>query len=147
MASTDWKGYLIKFGKVEVPNSYIEMTEDNQSQPNQREEISAERDDYTRELKRVTAPGHITKLRYVFRSMTLKQRRALRNVMKSGLVNAEQRKYNVTYWNDEHLRYEKGEFYIPDIVYSIKSVSKSDIVYNKIEMTMISYKTTEECEG
>lgn len=138
----DWQGFLLKFGNVEVPLSLIKMDDGNEQTPNQREEIKAERDDYTRELTRITADGMITKQSFVFRSMNIQQLRALRNVMKQGLVDAKQRKYNVTYWNDESLQYEKGDFYIPDITYSRKRADEKDLVYNEFTMTLIGYKTS-----
>lgn len=140
--ATDWQGFLLKFGDVEVPLSYMKMDSGNEQTPNQREEIKAERDDYTRKLTRVTADGMITKQSFVFRSMNIKQRRALKNVMKNGLVNAKQRKYNVTYWNDENLQYEKGNFYIPDISYSRKRADENDLIYNEFTMTLIGYETS-----
>lgn len=143
MEATDWQGFLLKFGDVEVPLSYIKMDDGNEQIPNQREEIKAERDDYTRELTRVTADGMITRQSFVFRPMNIKQLRALKNVMKSGLVNAKQRRYNVTYWNDENLRYEKGDFYIPDITYSRRTADENDLIYNEFTMTLIGYKQSE----
>lgn len=140
--ATDWQGFLLKFGDVEVPLSYIKMDDGNEQIPNQREEIKAERDDYTRKLTRVTADGMITKQSFVFRPMNIRQRRALKNVMKNGLVDAKQRKYNVTYWNDETLQYEKGDFYIPDITYSKKRVDENDLIYNEFTMTLVGYETS-----
>lgn len=143
MAATDWKGYLLKFGTVEVPLSYIKMDEGNEQTPNQREEIKAERDDYTRKLTRVTADGMITKQSYVFRSMNIKERRALNAVMKQGLVNEKQRKYHVTYWNDENLRYEEGDVYIPDITFKRKEANEKTLIYHEFTMNLIGYETSE----
>ena len=142
MPAATFAGYLLKFGNVEVPNSYIKM-DGNEQTPNQREEIKAVRDDYTRELTRVTATGQITKQTFEFRSLNLTQMRALRTVMNNGLLNAGQRKYNVTYWNDENLRYEKGPVYIPDITFKKKYVTNNDIRYDEFTMTLIGYKTSE----
>lgn len=147
MASTDWKGYLLKFGNVEVPNSYIKMDDGNEQTPNQREEVSAKRDDYTRALSRVTATGQITKMSYVFRSLNLTQMRALRTVMRNGLISEKERKYNVTYWNDENLRYEQGAFYIPDITYRRRMVDSTGIWYREFTMTLIGYETSTEVNG
>ena len=142
MAATDWAGYLLKFGNVEVPLSYIKLDDGNEQTPNQREEISAKRDDYTRQLSRVTSDGQITKMSFVFRSLNITQMRALRTVMANGLVNAKERKYNVTYWNDEHLRYETGAFYIPDITYHKGIVDSTGIMYKPFTMTLIGYATS-----
>lgn len=147
MASTDWKGYVLKFGSVAVPNSYLKLDDGNEQTPNQREEVKAVRDDYTRALSRVTADGQITKMSFVFRPLNITQMRALRTVMANGLVNAKERKYQVTYWNDENLRYEKGNFYIPDITYKKGIIDSTGIMYKSFTMTLIGYETSQEVNG
>ena len=143
MAATDWQGFLLKFGTVEVPLSYIKMGDGNTQTPNQREEIKAERDDYTRKLTRVTADGRITKQAFQFREMSYKKIKALQNVMKQGLVHEKQRKYNVTYWNLEKMQYEAGDIYIPDIEYKIVRADENDLIIGEFTMTLIGYKTSE----
>lgn len=140
--ATEWQGFLLKFGDVEVPLSYIKMDEGNEQTPNQREEIKAERDDHTRKLIRVTADGMITKQSFVFRSMNIKERRALKNVMKAGSVNEKQRKYHVTYWNDENLQYEEGDVYIPDITFRRKEANDATLIYHEFTMTLVGYETS-----
>ena len=66
----DFKGYLVKFGSVELPNSYLMMDSGQVSTPNQREEIKATRDDNSRKLHRVTAQGKISSFSLVFKPMT-----------------------------------------------------------------------------
>lgn len=146
MAATEWQGYLLKFGTVEVPLSYIK-NEGNTQIPNQREEIKAERDDYTRKLTRVTADGMITKQVFQFREMSYKKVKALQNVMKQGLVDAKQRRYNVTYWNLENMQYESGDIYIPDIEYKIARADENDLIIGEFSMTLIGYGTSEVVSG
>ena len=142
-----FKGYLVKFGSVELPNSYLKMDSGNTSTPNQREEIKAVRDDYSRKLTRVTANGQITKFSLVFRPLTNTQLSALHNVMNNSLVSEKERKYRVTYWNDEHLRYERGLFYIPDITYERLLVGDDYILYNSFTMEFVGYETSEVVSG
>lgn len=139
---SNYKGYLLKFGSVVLPNSYIVQDDGNTSIPNQREEIKAERDDYTRELLRVTADGMITKQTFVIRELTDTQMLAFKNVMKNSLVDEKQRRYHITYWNDESLQYEEGDFYIPDITYTRKLATDTYIKYGKFEITIIGYATS-----
>lgn len=141
-AATDWQGFLLKFGTVEVPLSYIKMGDGNTQTPNQREEIKAERDDYTRKLMRVTADGMITKQIFQFKQMSYKKVKALQNVMKQGLVDKKQRKYNVTYWNLENMQYEKGDIYIPDIEYTIARADENDLIIGEFSMALIGYETS-----
>lgn len=143
----EFKGYLVKFGSVKLPNSYIMQDSGNVSTPNQREEIKATRDDTTRKLFRVTASGQISKFSIVIKPLTNTQLSALKNIMRNSLVNDAQRKYNVTYWNDEHLRYENGNFYIPDITYERLLVGDDFILYNSFTMEFVGYETSQEVSG
>lgn len=143
----DFKGYLVKFGSVQLPNSYLMMDSGQVSTPNQREELKATRDDTTRKLHRVTASGQISSFSLVFKPLTNTQLAALHAVMNNSLVNANQRKYNVTYWNDEHLQYENGDFYIPDITYERMIVGDDYILYNSFTMEFIGYETSQVVAG
>lgn len=129
-----------------LPNSYIAQDEGNTSIPNQREEIKAERDDYTRKLLRVTADGMITKQTFVIRELTDTQMLAFKNVMKNSLVDEKQRRYHITYWNDENMRYEEGDFYIPDPTYTRQLATDTYIKYGKFEITIIGYETSKAVE-
>lgn len=140
--ASKYKGYLLKFGDVVLPNSYIAQNDNNTSIPNQREEIKAERDDYTRELMRVTADGMITKQTFVIRELTDTQMLAFKNVMKNSLVSEKQRKYHITYWNDENMQYEEGDFYIPDPTYTRKLATDTYIKYGTFEISIIGYATS-----
>ena len=134
-----FQGYLVKFGSVELPNSYIKMDSGNTMTPNQVEDIKATRTLNTRELKRTVASGNITKFQLVFRPLTNIQLSALRNIMRSGLQSESERKYRVTYWNDHNLRYEVGSFYIPDITDQRMVVYDDHILYNSFTMEFIGY--------
>lgn len=142
-----YQGYLLKFGDVILPNSYIAQDDGNEQTPNQREEIKAVRDDYTRELTRVTADGTITKFTIVIRELTNTEMKALQNVMKHSIVDAKQRKYLVTYWNDENQQYERGNFYISDITYRKKVVNSNYIKYASFPMTFVGYETSQAVSG
>jgi len=138
---SNFKGYLLKFGKVELPNSYLMMSESNTSTPNQREEIKAYRDEYTRNLHRVTASGHKTKQTFRFKSLTDEQLGSLKAVMANSLVSEKERKYHITYWNDEILDYKEGDFYIPDITYTRARIdeSRNRLYYAPFDMTIVEY--------
>jgi hypothetical protein len=48
-------------------------------------------------------------------------------------------KLTLTYWNDETNTYATGDFYIPDVEYSIYSVTATDIIYLPIAYEFIEY--------
>lgn len=136
----EFKGYLVKFGSVALPNSYIKMDSGNTSTPNQREELKATRNDNTRKLYRVTADGMISQFSIVIRQLTNVQMSALRNVMNKGLLDKKQRKYDVTFWDDEELCYKNAPMYIPDITYERIMVGDNFVLYNSFTMEFIGYE-------
>jgi hypothetical protein len=131
---------LLKFGDTELPNSYL-ILNGSESTPKQREEVKAYRDDYSRALTRITADGMKTKQVFHFRSLTDRQLLALQNVMKKSLVVAKERKYHITYWDDENMAYDTGDFYIPDITYKRKRIDeeKNVLYYDEFDLTIIEY--------
>ena len=135
-----FQGYLLKFGSVELPNKYLKY-DSYSATPDQRTEIEAYRDDYTQELHRITAEGVKTKIEAQTVPMYLEDKIEFMNVLKSGLEDALQRKYNVTYWNDEENSYKTGSFYIPDTQFSIHRIDKkrNSILYNSFKLTLIEY--------
>lgn len=135
-----FEGWLIKFGTVQLPNSYL-LADGWESTPNQRVEISAWRDANIL-LHRDTSPNFKTSLKLNIKEMNLQERQALQAVI--GLATLpdtakRQRCVQITYWNDEDLDYKTGIFYIHDTTYTIHRVDEDnkDIEYNghTIELT------------
>ena len=74
-------------------------------------------------------------------SLYLAEKIELQSVFASGLVNRAQRKYKVTYWDDEQNTYKTGVFYMPDVDYKIINVDEEtkNILYNKMRFALIEY--------
>lgn len=137
-----FNGWLIKFGDVVLPNSFI-LADGWESVPNQRIEIDAYRDANVL-LHRETSENFKTSLTLNIRGMDLAEMTAFKNVI--GLATLEitskrQRKLMVTYWNDEELDYKTAIMYMPDVTYSIHTVDESanDIEYNPFPIELIEY--------
>ena len=138
----EFGGWLIKFGDVVLPNSYL-LADGWESTPNQRVEIDAYRDANVL-LHRETSKNYKTKLTLNLREMNLDERMAWNNVIGlASLPQAEkdQRKVRCTYWNDETLEYTSGIFYMSDTTYSIHALSEADknIEYNDFKVTLVEY--------
>lgn len=138
----NFEGWLIKFGSVVLPNSFL-LAEGWESTPNQRVELDAYRDSAVL-LHRVTADNTKSKIKLNIREMTLQERIALNNVINiASLPRADkkQRRVTCTYWNDEMLEYVTGVFYISDITYVIYRVDEieKDIEYNPFTITLTEY--------
>lgn len=138
--AANFEGWLLKFGDKEFPMEYLAL--DNcDSTPDQRTELDSYRDGDNL-LHRETSPNHKTKLEYnTVDKLTLEEKIIIQETLKAGLLDDVQRKYQVTYWNDETNEYESGEFYVPDIVFRQKKVDreKKTIIYGSIRIAMIEY--------
>lgn len=132
-----FEGYLLKFGGSILPHKYIQLSSYDTT-PNQRTELSAYRDNFN-SLHRVTSPNHKTAIRFTTLPLNLEQKQEIQRIMSYGLVDKTQRKYQVTYWNDESNTYITSYFYMPDVNYPIKKIDGSNIEYNPISFELIEY--------
>lgn len=137
-----FQGWLIKFGNVQLPNSFL-LADGWESTPNQRVEIDAYRDANVL-LHRETSSNFKTKLKLNIREMNLTERIAFDNVIGFATLSVndkKQRKVFITYWNDETLEYSSGSFYITDGTYVVHRVDEEskDIEYNPFSMTLVEY--------
>lgn len=139
IAGSSFDGWLLKFGSKVVPNKYLAY-DDYTTTPNQRTEVEAYRD-LNNLLHRDTSPNFKTKIDFNTRPLYLAEKIDLQSVFASGLVNRAQRKYNVTYWDDEQNTYMTGVFYMPDVDYKIINVDEEtkNILYNKMRFALIEY--------
>lgn len=132
-----YEGYLIAFNGHILPNSYL-IQNGYTTIPNQRTELSATRDN-TNHLFRVTSPNHKTTIKFTTGILHLSDKLAIQSIMARGLVNEDERKYSVTYYNDETNSYSTGFFYMPDVTYSVKDTWNNDIIYNSVSFEFIEY--------
>lgn len=139
IAGSSFEGWLLKFGSKIVPNKYLAY-DDYTATPNQRTEVEAYRD-LNNLLHRDTSPNFKTKFDFNTRPLYLAEKMELQSVFASGLVNRAQRKYKVTYWDDEQNTYKTGVFYMPDVDYKIINVDEEtkNILYNKMRFALIEY--------
>lgn len=137
-----FSGWLIKFGDVILPNSFI-LADGWESTPNQRVEIDAYRDANVL-LHRETSENFKTSLRLNIRAMDLEEKTAFNNVIGLATLdinNKKQRRLMITYWNDEELDYKTATMYMPDVTYNIHTVDETDrdIEYNGFTIELIEY--------
>lgn len=137
-----FSGWLIKFGGVTLPNSFL-LADGWESTPNQRVEVDAYRDANVL-LHRETSGNFKTSIKLNVRKLNLKEMTAFKNVIGLATLNVndkKQRKLAVNYWNDETLKYDYAEMYMPDVTYTIHTVNeeKKDIEYNSFTIELIEY--------
>lgn len=139
-----WQGYFFRATRTGTifPNSYIEY-EGYDSTPNQREDIKAYRDENTRDLYRITAAGHKTKIQVRIRpGLNILQKVSIQNFFRAGATDAEwkERKVQLTYWNEEDNTYYTSYFYIPDIQFKIHHLDhNNNPIYSGFEFHLIEY--------
>lgn len=139
ISGSSFEGWLLKFGSKIVPNKYLAY-DDYTATPNQRTEVEAYRD-LNNLLHRDTSPNFKTKIDFNTRPLYLAEKMELQSVFASGLVNRTQRKYKVTYWDDEQNTYKTSVFYMPDVDYKIINVDEEtkNILYNKMRFALTEY--------
>ena len=124
---------------VPFPNNYIAL-DTWETTPNQREEIKAYRDDNTRNLTRVTAQGKKSTFKFKTRKyLHLAEKKEIQQFFTSSEVDANQRKIQLTYWNDEDNQYKTGYFYRPNMQFKIYKITDDDIIYNEMSFELIEY--------
>ena len=144
--SSPFQGYLIAAVKevsgvttyIPFPNQYIQF-DSYSSNPKQREEIKAYRDDNTRELYRVTAEGKKSKITFTVRPLNLAQKMAFQSFFYDNEVDHVQRKIQIKYWDDDSNTYSTGYFYRPNMEFPINHITADDIKYKEFKMELIEY--------
>lgn len=135
-----FEGWLLKFGSQEFPLDLIKQ-KSWKSTPNQRQETEAWQD-INGKLHRETASHFRTKIEFeTVDDLTLEEKSKIQEVINSSVIDAKQRKANITYWNDETNSYTKAVVYVPDIDFTIKEidVESKNIYYNSIRIALIEY--------
>lgn len=137
-----YSGWLISFGNVILPNSFL-LADGWTTNPNQRIEEDAYRDANAL-LHRETFDKFKSRIKLTIRDMNLEERKAFDAVIglaTLGYTEKKQRKLMITYWNDEELKYTTGTFYMADPEYNIHTTDdvKMDIWYNSFELEFIEY--------
>ena len=147
----NFEGYLFKKTvtqgtsviDVPFPNRYIAL-DTWSSTPNQREEIKAYRDDNTRDLTRVTAQGKKSKFSFKTRKkLHLNEKKEIQQFFTDGEQQTggdpNQRKIQLTFWNDESNSYKTGYFYRPNMEFKIYKITDDDIIYDEMSFELIEY--------
>lgn len=133
-------GYLMKFGQTLFPNRYL-IPSSYKVTPYQRLEQDSYRD-ASGLLHRETLSSYKTKIDFTTRTnIKLQDKINMFNVFNNGLLNSRERKYHIEYWNDETSSYCFGDFYMPDVEYTIKKINEStnDLIYDSIRIAFIEY--------
>lgn len=129
--------YLIKFGSTEFPNKYI-TSDGYNTTPNQRTELEAYRDADI-ELHRVTSPNFKTSIQLTLCPMSASEKQEVQDIIKNSMINTDERKVNITYWNEEINSYSNGYFYISDVTYNLMGFYGGEKWYKSVTYQLTEY--------
>ena len=128
-----FSGYLIKLGGssgTELPMKFIAVESYNAT-PNQRMESKANRA-VTGLLHRTTVEHTATKIEFETPHMTNLDRAELNGLLAANWSNSLERKITINYYDEETDTYKNGDFYMPDVKYTIDHIDlTTNLVYYK----------------
>lgn len=142
--TSQWAGYLFKAIKGSAseifPHHYIQF-DSWDSSPKQREEVKAWRDDYTRELFRVTANGQMSTFSFKIRpNLHEADIVAIYDFFERFELDQTQRNIQIEYWNNESHSYSQGIFYRPNPKFQIRRITPTDIIYKEQTIEFVQAK-------
>jgi len=137
-----FNGVLIKLGGssgTAIPMKFI-SAETYQITPNQRMELTAERDS-NGVLHRSVVSNKPVKIEFETPYLNNTQVQALNTLLTSNYTVASERKISVYYYDTSSDSYKTESCYVPDIQYTINhiDVAGQKIVYNPIRIAFIGY--------
>lgn len=132
-----YSGYLIKVGDEIVPNDLIRY-KTYKVTPNQRQDLDSHvmEDGY---LRRNVLVHTRTKIEFNLKRIDNTQMNEVMSLIQRNMINALERKVELTYYDPETDQYNQGTFYVPDPNYTIYSLSRDKIQYEETRIAFIEY--------
>ena len=133
-----FEGYLMKAGTLPFPHKYIQVST-YQATPSQRQDLDSYQDSQGN-LHRTVVSHDRTKIIFkTVENLTLTEKQEIQSFFSAAMTSTRERKVKLTYWNDETNAYANGNFYIPDVTFTIKRIDGSNIIYDSVEFHLIEY--------
>ena len=137
-----YNGYLIKVGGslgTALPMKYIKL-EGYDITPNQRMESEAKRA-VTGVLHRTTVAHTATKIEFNTPIMNNSDVENMMSLFRNAWTSTSERKLSLEYYDMETNSYKTGDFYMPDIKWSIDHIdnTKNIVIYKETRIAFIEY--------
>lgn len=137
-----YNGYLIKLGGASgtvLPMKFIKV-EGYDITPNQRMESEAKRA-ITGLLHRTTVEHTATKVEFNTPNLTNLEADEMMTLFRNAWTSVTERKLNLQYYDMETNSYKTGEFYMPDIKFSIDHIDNdlNMVYYRETRIAFIEY--------
>ena len=137
-----YNGYLIKVGGslgTALPMKYIKL-EGYDITPNQRMESEAKRA-VTGVLHRTTVAHTATKIEFNTPIMNNSDVENMMSLFRNAWTSTSERKLSLEYYDMETNSYKTGDFYMPDIKWSIDHIDNTNniVIYKETRIAFIEY--------
>lgn len=132
-------GYLLKLSGDTLPLKYI-YKESYKVTPNRRQDLDPKRDE-TGKLHRNTLSHTASTIEFTTKPMWNNEMAALMSFIRSRYTNTSEKKVSVKYYCPDTNSYKTGNFYVPDLEFSMNYVDskKNMILYNSMTIEFIEY--------
>ena len=132
-----FNGSLLTFGGTNVPLKYIKA-ESYAVTPNRRQDLDPYRD-ANGELYRNTLSHTATTIKFETKPMWNSDFATFMSLLRNSYSDSLEKKVSVTYYCPDLDSYKTGNFYVPDVEYSIYMVKGTKILYNPVTVELIEY--------
>lgn len=132
-----YNGYLIKFGNTVLPFKYI-AAGTYKAAPSQTADLDSYRD-ANAELHRNVVRNNIAKIEWETPYLTDTEVMALMSIINAAMTSALERKVTVTFYQDDQGTYRTGNFYVPDITFTVYQANAYGVIYMPTRIALIEY--------
>lgn len=130
-----FEGYYLKFAGQAVPSNLL-VSESYVCKPGQKiiidSFVDADRTEHRDISQNTKASVSVTTRDY----LTSEQKNSLMSILKQGILNQVEGRYEVTYWNPNTDTYESMQAFMEDIEYTVAMELDSGPVYNGITIQL-----------
>lgn len=134
-----YNGFLLKIGQSVIPLSFI-FKESYNVTPNRRQDIDPFRD-ANGLLNRTVVPHMVTTINFNTKPMWNDEMERLTRLIRENYLDEKQKKVSLTYFCPDINDYKTGEFYIPDLEFTILRIDNNanKILYGSMTIEFIEY--------
>lgn len=134
-----FNGSLLKFGNDDFPLNYV-FKESYIVTPNRRQDLDSTRN-ANGILQRNVLSHTASTIDLTVRNLNNKELASLMSFIRSHYLNEQEKKLSITYYCPDLDDYKTGEFYVPDIEFTIRMIDTTNnaIEYSQFTLEFIEY--------
>ena len=132
-----YEGYLLRIGGSVLPMEYI-LEKTYKINPNRRQDLDPFRD-ANGVLHRNVIAHRPSTVQVQIRRPTNVIMDNVNSILQANYINEAERKVILTYYCPDIKGYQSGEFYIPNIEYTIDHINGNVVYYGELTLEFIEY--------